>query len=125
VWTVSSPVYDQGFTDAEQHDGDLGDGEETPDRGLFHEVWGDEAGKIRSENEEEDPLDDHAFLFVEGKERCKHQEGVNGGPRNYIGRVCHWDGPSKMVVSSVGTNFISSQPFCGWSRKSLCPNSRQ
>jgi len=125
VWAFSSPVYDQGLTDAEQHDGDLSDGEETPDRGLLHEVWGDEAGKIRSENEEEDPLDDHSFLFVEGKERREHQEGVNGGPRNDVGWVCHWDGPSKMVVSSIGTNFISSQPFGGWPRKSLFPNSRQ
>jgi len=108
VNTISSPVDDQSFTDKEEHDRDLSDRKEAPDRSLFHEVRSDQAGQIRSENEEEDSLNNHSFLFVEGKEGCEHKERMDSGSGDDISGVSHWHRPSKMIVSSICAKFLAS-----------------
>jgi len=122
VNTCTSPVDDQSFSDAEQHYGDLTNRKEAPDGSLFHEIRGDQAGEIRAESEKEDSLDNHSFLFVEGKEWSEHKEGVDSGSRNNVSGVSHWYGPSKVIVSSVGAKLLSSQPLSGGANKSLFPN---
>lgn len=93
------PVDDQGFSDAEQHNGDLGNGEEAPDGGLFEEVGGDQTSHVGSESEEEDTLDDHTLLFVESEERSEHQERVDSSTGDNVGGVSHGNGPGKVIVS--------------------------
>jgi len=123
--TISSPIDNQRFSDAEQHDGNLGDGEKTPNRGLFHEIGGEDPGKIGTEGEEKDALNDHPFLLVEGEERSEHHKGVDGCSWNDVSCVSQRHRPCKMIFSSVRTNFVSSQPLSRWARKGLFPNSRQ
>jgi len=107
----TSPVDDQGFSDGEQHNGDLGNGEEAPDGGLFKEVGGDQTSHVGTSDEEDDTLEDHTFLFIEGKEGSEHQERVNGSTGDNVSGVSHGNGPSKMVVSSESAELFTSEPF--------------
>lgn len=102
---------DQSFSDAEEHDCNLGNRKEAPDGGLFHEIRGDQASEIRAENEKEDALDNHSLLFMEGEERGEHKEGMDSGAGNNVSGVGHWYGPSEMVVSSVCAKLFASKPF--------------
>jgi len=120
--TAAAPIDDQGLADAEQHDGDLSDGEEAPDGGLFHQVGGDEAGEVGAEREKEYSLDNHPFLFVQGKERGEHQKRMDGGARNQIRLIGHGHRPGKMIISSECTDFVTSQPFCRRADESLGPH---
>ena len=86
----------EGLSNEEEHDGDLGDREEAPDGGLFHEVIGDERGQDGAEKEEEKSLDDHALLLIEGEERCEHEEGVDASPHDEVRGVSHGHGPAQM-----------------------------
>jgi len=78
---------------AKNHDGDLSDGEEAPNRSLFHQAGGDETSQERPSREEEDSLDDHSFLFVEGEERREHQKRMESNSRDDISRVSHGHRP--------------------------------
>lgn len=109
-----APVDDQGFSDAEQHDGDLSNGEEAPDGGLFEEVGGDQTSKVGAEGEEEDTLDDHTLLFVEGEERSEHHEGVDSSTGDNVGGVSHGNRPGKVIVTSESAELLTSEPFSGW-----------
>jgi len=122
VGPTTSPVNDQSFSDKEEHNSDLGDREEAPDRSLFHKIRGDESGQIGSEHKEEDALNDHPFLLVKSKKRCEHQERVDGGSWNDVGGISHWDRPGEMIIASESAKLLSSQPFGGGSDKSLLPN---
>lgn len=77
----------------------MGNREEAPDGGLFKEVGGDQTSQIGTEDEEEDTLEDHTLLFVEGEERSEHQEGVDGSTGDNVGGVSHGNRPGKVVVS--------------------------
>jgi len=110
---ITSPVDDHGFTDGEQHDGDLGNGEEAPDGGLFKEVGGDQTGQVGTGGEEDDALDDHTSLFVEGKEGSEHQERVKGNTGDNVSGVSHGNGPGKVVVSSESAELFTTEPFSG------------
>jgi len=85
---VLSPARYQSLSDEEEHDRNLGNREETPNAGLFHQIWRDQAGEIRTEDEKENPLDDHSSLFIQREERRKHAEAVNGSTRDEICRIC-------------------------------------
>jgi len=111
VNSSATPIEDQSFADAEQHDGDLGDGEETPNGSLLHQIRGDETGEVRAESEEEGSLENHSFLFVQGEEGGEHQKRMNRNSGNDIRHVGHGDRPSKMVISFVCADLVSSQPF--------------
>ena len=71
---ILSPIDDQRFANAEEHDTDLSDREETPDRRLFHQIRSDQTSQIRTEDEQKYTLNDHAFLLVQGEERGEHQK---------------------------------------------------
>jgi len=122
VNTTTSPVDDQSFSDTEQHNRDLSNRKEAPDGGLFHEVRSYQASEIWAECEKEDSLDNHSFLFVEGKEWSEHEERMNSGSRNDVSGVSHWYGPSKRIVTSVGAKLLASEPLSGGANKSLIPN---
>jgi len=111
VNSSATPIEDQSFADAEQHDGDLGDGEETPNGSLFHQIRGDETGEVGAKSEEEGSLKNHSFLFVQGEEGGEHQKRMNRNSGNDIGRIGHGDRPSKMVISFECADLVSSQPF--------------
>ncbi len=96
---ISYPVDDQGFSDTEQHNGDLSNREEAPNGGLLHQIGGYQASWIGAKREEEDSLYYHSFLLVEGKEWGKHEEGMDGSSWNHVGGVCHGNWPRKMIVS--------------------------
>jgi len=89
----ATPVDDDRFSDGENHDGDLSDGEEAPNRSLFHQAGGDETSQERPSREEEDSLDDHSFLFVEGEERREHQKRMESNSGDDISRVSHGHRP--------------------------------
>ncbi len=110
-----TPVDDQGLTDQEQHDGDLGNGEEAPDTGLFHEVVRDESSHHRTSDEQEQTLNDHTLLLVENKERSEHQERVNGGTHDVVARISHRNGPTQVchLFVLVGAKNLTTQPLGG------------
>jgi len=124
VDTISSPVDDQGFSNTEEHDSDLGDRKEAPDRSLFHEIGSDQAGQIWAESKEKDSLNNHSFLFIESKEGSEHKEWMDSSSGNNVSGVSHWDRPSEMVVSSVCAKLLASQPLGRGANKSLIPNIR-
>jgi len=124
VNTITTPIDDQGLTDAEQHDGDLGDGEEAPDGGLFHQIGSDQTGQVGPECEQKDSLDDHPFLLIQRKEGSKHQERMDGGARDDVSGIRHGHRPGKMVISSISADFFSSEPFGGGKLDSLLPKPR-
>jgi len=113
VRLVAAPVGDEGLADAEQHDGNLSNGEEAPDRGLLHEVGGDETGQGRAKGEEESALDHHALLLVQREERGEHAEGVDGSTRDHVARVGHGDGPSEVDHRLVleRAELLAAEPF--------------
>ena len=53
------------LTDHEEHDGDLRDGEEAPDRRLLHQIGRDQASEVGTEGEQEHALDHHAALLIQ------------------------------------------------------------
>jgi len=125
VNSVLAPVDDQGLADEEEHDRDLGDREETPNRGLLHQIGGDDTCQIRTEDEEENSLNDHAPLFIECEEGSEHEEGVDGRTRDDVGGVSHGNGPGQVIVSSESAKLLSSEPLGGGLvSKSLWPNTR-
>lgn len=111
-----APVDDQGLADQEQHDGDLGNGEEAPDTGLLHEVLGDEGRHHRTSDEEEETLDDHSLLLIEDEERSEHQEGVDAGTHDVVGRIRHRDRPAQVshLLVLVRAQDLTAQPLRGW-----------
>jgi hypothetical protein len=113
---ASAPVDDEGLSDQEQHDGDLSDGEEAPDGGLFHEVIRDQRSQDGAEQEQEQSLEDHSLLLVEGKEWSKHQERVDTSSHDVVTGVGHWDGPAKVGhgLALESAKVLTSQPFSGW-----------
>lgn len=114
VLVIATPSQNQLFTDNEQHDANLGNAEEAPDRGLFHEVGGDVGGKEGTSSPEEDSLNDHVLLH--DKEGTEHQEGVDGSGGRPVGGVVHGHGPSKMVLALVGAQGLTTQPLSGAAR---------
>jgi len=125
VMSISTPIYNECLTNAEQHDGDLGDGEEAPDGRLFHEIRWDPTRQIRSKRKQKDSLNHHSFLLVESKEGGEHTKRMDGGTWNHIRWICHWHWPRQMVQTFVSANFVTSEPFGGGSVESLWPHSRQ
>jgi len=125
VNSVLAPVNDEGLADAEEHDRDLCDREEAPNRGLLHQIGGDEACQVRTKDEEENSLNDHSLLFIECEKGSKHEEGVDGSTGDDVGGVSHGNGPGQVIVSSESAKLLSSEPL---SRrlvsKSLWPNTR-
>jgi len=115
VHAIFTPVDDEGLANAEQHNSDLGNGKETPNRGLLHEIWCDQASESRAENEEKYTLDDHALFLIESEERGKHHERVNSSSWDHIGGVSEGDRPGKVIVPFVCAELFSSQPFRGGS----------
>lgn len=111
--TVLAPVDDQSLTNAEQHDGDLSNGEETPDGSLLHKVRCDKSSKGGTEDEEENTLNDHTLLFVQSKEGSEHQEGVNGCSWDDVGGIGEGNGPGKVIVSFVCAQLLTSEPLGG------------
>lgn len=69
-----APVNKKRFADQEEHDRDLSNAEEAPDRGLLHKIVRDQGSHDGTEQEEENSLNDHPLLFIQGKEWCKHEE---------------------------------------------------
>lgn len=112
----SAPVDDEGLTDQEQHDGDLSNGEEAPDGGLFHEVVRDQRSQDWAKQEQEQSLEDHSFLLVEGEEWSKHQEGVDASSHDVVTGVSHGDRPAKVShgLALEGAEVLASQPLSGW-----------
>jgi len=90
VNSISSPINNESFSDAEQHDGNLSNGEEAPDGGLFHEVGCDQSRQIRSERKQKDTLYHHPFLLVEGEEGCEHTKRMDGSTWYHIRWIRHW-----------------------------------
>jgi len=108
VSTVLTPVDDEGLADEEQHDCDLGNGEEAPDGCLLEQVGCDPASESRAEHEEEDSLDDHTSLLVESKEGGEHEERVDGSAGDDVCGVSHGNRPGKVIVSSESAELLSS-----------------
>lgn len=109
----AAPIHNKSLADEEEHDGYLGDREEAPYAGLLHEVRGDPRGEAGSEGEQEHSLDDHALLLVEREEGGKHEEGVNGGAHDIVGRVGHRDRPAKVPHGQglEGAEFLATKPL--------------
>jgi len=104
------------LTDDEEHDTDLSNGEETPDRGLFHQVVGDERGHEWTGQPKEDPLDDHVALHH--KERSKHQKRVDGSTWRPVRNIVHWDTPGQMVFATESAKSLPTKPFSSSTRSS-------
>lgn len=108
-------MHDKSFADEEKHDRDLGDGEEAPDGGLFHQVGGDKGGQYGAEEEEEASLENHTLLLVESEERSKHEEGVDAGAHHEVAGVSHGDGPTQVHHGAglESAEVLSTEPFGG------------
>jgi hypothetical protein len=121
--TRATPVHDQSFTDQEEHDGDLSDGEEAPDGSLFEQVGGDGGGSSGAGKIQDETLEDHALLFVHGEEGSKHQEGVDTSAHDVVSRVSHGDGPAEVDhgLRLEGAELVAAEPFGGRLRKSGGP----
>lgn len=91
---TTSKVDDESLANEEQHDCNLSNAEEAPNRSLLHQVGCQPAGKVGAKNEQEDALNNHSLLLVQGKEWGKHAEGMNGSARDDIRGVCKWNTPS-------------------------------
>lgn len=113
VSLILTPVGDEGLADSEQHDGDLSNGKEAPDRSLLHQVRADKSSEVRSEDEEEDTLDDHTLLLVQSEKWGEHAEGVDGSTWDDISRISHWDRPSQMVDTVEGAELLTAEPLSG------------
>lgn len=109
----ASPVDNQHFTDQEEHDGDLSDGEEAPDGGLFEQVGGDGSSGGGAGNVQDETLEDHALLFIHGEEGSEHQEGVDTSAHDVVGGVSHGDGPAEVDhgLSLEGAELVTTEPF--------------
>ncbi len=55
-YITTTPVNNERFTDEEEHDGDLRDGEEAPDARLLHKVVRQQRGQHGTEKEKEHTL---------------------------------------------------------------------
>jgi len=110
-----APVDDEGLSDEEEHDADLREGEEAPDRGLLHEIVADEGGHDGAEEEQEDALNDHALFLVQSEERGEHQEGVNASTHDVVRGVGHGHGPSQVghALGLEGAQLVTAQPLRG------------
>jgi len=113
VRSSPSPVDNQRFPNAEQHDRNLNDREEAPYRCLLHQVGRNQTREVGTGQEEEDSLHDHSFLLIEGKEWREHQEEVNANAGDEIGGFGHWERPREVIGTTESTNFLSTQPFRG------------
>ncbi len=69
---ISSPSSNQSFSNTKEHDNYLCDGKEAPYRCLFHEIRREQTGQVWSTDEEKNTLNNHAPLFIHGKEGSKH-----------------------------------------------------
>ena len=111
----SAPVHNQSLSDQKQHDGNLSNGKEAPDRSLYHKVIRDHGSQDRTEEKEKNTLDDHSLLLVQGKKRGKHEEGMDASSLHEVGGISHRHRPAKMVhtLSLESAQRISSEPFRG------------
>lgn len=110
-----APVDNQGLPDEEKHDGDLRDREEAPNRRLLHKVGAEHTCHDGAEKEQEDALEDHAFLLVESKEGCKHQKRVDRCTHDIVGRISHGHRPAKMPhgLSLECAELLTAKPLGG------------
>lgn len=105
----AAPVEEKLLADDEEHNANLRDREEAPDRRLFLEVLGDVRGEEWASEPQKHALDDHVLL--EDKERTEHQERVDGGRRRKVGRIIHRHGPCQMVVALKRAQLLATQPL--------------
>jgi hypothetical protein len=112
---VLAPVDDEGLADEEQHDGDLRDAEEAPDGGLLLQVGRDEGRHHGAEQEQEAALQDHALLLVQREEGSEHEERVDAGTHDVVGRVGHGHGPAEVHhgLGLEGAQRVAAQPLSG------------
>lgn len=111
--TGLTPANNEGLTDQEEHDADLGNGEEAPDGGLLEEVGGDEAGHEGAGAVEEGSLDDHTLLLVQGEERSEHEEAVEADALDVVGGISHGDGPAQVDhrLGLEGADILATDPL--------------
>lgn len=89
----------------------MSDGEEAPDRSLFHQISGDPRCEVRASQPEENSLNHHVSLHDE--EGSEHQERVDGSRRSPVRDVAHGNTPGEMILSSEGAKSLSAEPFSG------------
>mmetsp|Transcript_17190 Transcript_17190/g.28764 ORF Transcript_17190/g.28764 Transcript_17190/m.28764 type:complete len:249 (+) Transcript_17190:273-1019(+) len=110
---TTAPVHNQGLTNQKQHNGDLSNGEEAPNRSLLHQIIGNKGSQHRSKSKQENTLNDHTFLLIKSKERGKHKEGVDTRTLYEVGRIRHGHRPAQMVhcLCLKGAKSITTEPF--------------